>query len=335
MLAILTCGLRPESATSPCCSSRACPTTTTWPSARSPATRRTLSRACGSAISVRLLVQQLRLLRHGHEYGRTSFLGSSPVPDRVRADAAQPTVLNALFFVSGATLLYRTVRNRPRTGPAPGRTVDPPVPAVAVCVVRLVVEGIALLPGASGTIRLRRASGPSPSVRATALIHHAGRHRPVAAQRSTARAVVLALAGITTDLIIRIGAPRRDVSPRRSSLPSLSSPSRYRFPAFGSARCEGSECREIHAGHVFTVGHAYKLMDDGFHVFPARPPQWTRAHSTASDAVPGTRRYEFPGDTAARQLRSRGELRFCPSISSGMGCSSAALGIVAVGSAIR
>ncbi len=31
---------------------------------------------------------------------------------------------------------------------------------------------------------------------------------------------------------------------------------------------------KTHAGHVFTVGHAYKLMDDGFYVFPGIGETW-------------------------------------------------------------
>lgn len=32
-----------------------------------------------------------------------------------------------------------------------------------------------------------------------------------------------------------------------------------------------------HAGHVFTVGHAYKLMDEGFYVTPQSPSDWDLA----------------------------------------------------------
>lgn len=31
---------------------------------------------------------------------------------------------------------------------------------------------------------------------------------------------------------------------------------------------------KIHAGHVFTVGHVYKLMDEGFYMMPAAPLAW-------------------------------------------------------------
>jgi len=31
---------------------------------------------------------------------------------------------------------------------------------------------------------------------------------------------------------------------------------------------------KMHAGHVFTSGHAYKLLDDGFYMYPAAPSAW-------------------------------------------------------------
>jgi hypothetical protein len=31
---------------------------------------------------------------------------------------------------------------------------------------------------------------------------------------------------------------------------------------------------KIHAGHVFTTGHAYKLLDEGFYMYPNTPSAW-------------------------------------------------------------
>ena len=66
---------------------------------------------------------------------------------------------------------------------------------------------------------------------------------------------------------------------------------------------------QIHAGHVFTVGHAYKLLDDGFYMHPGTPEGLTFEQSL-----------RFVGRAAASfvltplpwEVRSRGELALLP-----------------------
>ena len=69
----------------------------------------------------------------------------------------------------------------------------------------------------------------------------------------------------------------------------------------------------MHAGHVFTVGHVYKLMDEGFYMTPATPSAWDLELSD-----PQAFRFlvraasSFVVTPWPWQMRSRSELAFLP-----------------------
>jgi len=248
------------------------------------------------------------------EYGRTSYLtliswlqvAFGPTPYSLR-------LLNALFFVSGAMLLYRTVRSG--LGPATalaGLLILLFLPSLFVSSVSLLKESLYFL-AASGLFACVVRVARSPSVRATALFVTVAAGVLWLLNDLRRGAVVLAIAGIATGLIIRIAAtPRRLAASLVAAV--IVATVALSIPAVRQRTLRGVEsAAKIHAGHVFTVGHAYKLMDDGFYVFPAAPaaldlgltaPQAMRFLARAAAS--------FLVTPLPWQLRSRGELAFLP-----------------------
>jgi hypothetical protein len=70
---------------------------------------------------------------------------------------------------------------------------------------------------------------------------------------------------------------------------------------------------KLHAGHVFTVGHVYKLLDEGFYVAPAAPMAWD-LRLTDGQALRFLVRAaaSFVVTPWPWQMRSTGELAFMP-----------------------
>lgn len=70
---------------------------------------------------------------------------------------------------------------------------------------------------------------------------------------------------------------------------------------------------KLHAGHVFTVGHVYKLMDEGFYTTPEFPAAWDLRLS-APQALRFVVRaaISFVATPLPWQMRSRSELAFMP-----------------------
>ena len=249
------------------------------------------------------------------EYGRTSYLtlitwlqiAFGPTPYSLR-------LLNALFFVSGATLLYRTVRSG--LGPATALTgllILLFLPSLFVSSVSLLKESLYFL-AASGlfacVVRLAR----SPSVRATALFIAVAAAVLWLLNDLRRGAVVLAVAGIATGLIIRIAGatPRRLAASLVAAV--MVAAIALSIPGVRQRTLRGVEnAAGIHAGHVFTVGHAYKLMDEGFYVSPAAPAALD-LQLTAPQAMRFLARAaaSFLVTPLPWQLRSRGELAFLP-----------------------
>ena len=249
------------------------------------------------------------------EYGRTSYLtlitwlqiAFGPTPYSLR-------LLNALFFVSGATLLYRTVRSG--LGPATGLTgllILLFLPSLLVSSVSLLKESLYFL-AASGLFACVARVARSTSVRTTALSITLATIILWLLNDLRRGAVVLALAGIATGLIIRIAGatPRRLAASLVAAVIVIAIA--LSLPAVRQRTLRGVEsAAKIHAGHVFTVGHAYKLMDDGFYVFPAAPAT-LNLDLTAPQAIRFLVRAaaSFLLTPLPWQLRSRGELAFLP-----------------------
>jgi hypothetical protein len=250
------------------------------------------------------------------QYGRTSYLTLitwlqvpfGPTPYSLR-------LLNALFFMSGATLLYRTVRTG--LGPAPalaGLLILLFLPSLFVSSVSLLKEPLYFL-AASGlfacVVRVARARS---SVRATVLTIAVAAVVLWLLNDLRRGAVVLATAGIVTGLIIRIvgATPRRLAASLVAAVMLVALA--LSIPSIRARTVRGVESvAKIHAGHVFTVGHAYKLMDEGFYVEPAAPlasdlrlttPQAVRFLARAA--------VSFVLTPLPWEMRSRGELAFLP-----------------------
>ena len=68
---------------------------------------------------------------------------------------------------------------------------------------------------------------------------------------------------------------------------------------------------QVQAGHVFTIGHAYKLLDDGFYMFPGTPEGLTFEQSMRFVARAAA---SFVLTPLPWDVRSRGELASCPNI---------------------
>jgi hypothetical protein len=210
------------------------------------------------------------------EYGQTSYLGlltalqlfAGPTPYGMRA-------LNALFFVAGAALLFRVVR------PAFGA-----VPAFAalitlLCVPSLFASSASMLKESlyflctsvllACVIRIARPPGSVAGVTAL-LIAGACLWLLDDLRRG---ALILASAGIGLGLLLRLVFHSR----RRAMVGSIAAvilivvaaaQPAVRARALGAV----TEAAKTHGGHVFTVGHAYKLLDEGFYRNPAAPSAW-------------------------------------------------------------
>jgi hypothetical protein len=210
------------------------------------------------------------------EYGRTSYLQLltlmqvvfGPAPYGVRA-------LNALLFVTGGYLLFKLCR------PGLGAT------ASALALIALLFLPSLLVSSIS--------TAKEPSyflitavllVAAVAVIRHPSTGGKISAVAVAALclwilddlrrgALILGLAG----LALAVAARLLLTSPRRALAGAvvgalvvialwMQPPLRERFMDATTSAAK------MHAGHVFTSGHAYKLLDDGFYMHPATPIAW-------------------------------------------------------------
>lgn len=210
------------------------------------------------------------------DYGRTSYLTLltgiqvvfGPTPYSMR-------LLNGLLFVAGAAILFRTVR--PAFGALPAFTGLVAVlflPSLFVASVSLLKESVYFLVAAAlfaACVRVARARRIPEAV--VALVVAAA---CVYALNDLRRgAAVLATLGIGAGLGMRaIDARWWRVTAAAAVLlvvgaVALSQPS-VRARALNGV----ASAARAHAGHVFTVGHSYKLLDDEFYMNPQEPSSW-------------------------------------------------------------
>lgn len=207
------------------------------------------------------------------QYGYTSYLELltraqylfGPAPYGFR-------LVNALMFTAGAAVLFRLVR--PAFGALPaflGLVGVLFLPSVFYASISLLKESLyflatsTLLAAAVLVFRSRTWTGTVAAATTVAI--------SVWMLDDLRRgAVVLAVAGLATGLALRVSL----ATARRAFVAAvlviglvvatLASPalsSRVRSGIDGAAR--------THSGHVFTVGHAYKLLDSGFYRNPTTP----------------------------------------------------------------
>jgi hypothetical protein len=249
------------------------------------------------------------------EYGRTSYLGLltaiqvlfGPTPYSMR-------LLNALFFVTGATILFHIARKAFGSIPAfVGLTTLLFVPSLFVASVSLLKESLyfliasLLLACAIGAARAetvrRFAFAAASSAACLWLLNDLRRG-----------ALVLAVAGLVLGFALRIVAAKPWRVLAAGVVVAAGLAAIIWVPSANARVLDGlTSAAKTHAGNVFTVGHAYKLMDDGFYMNPENASVWD-VKLTEPQA------FRFAVRAAASflltplpwQMRSTGELAFMP-----------------------
>ena len=88
-------------------------------------------------------------------------------------------------------------------------------------------------------------------------------------------AVFLAIAGLAAGVLIRVTFAARWRVLTMAAIGGLAIAVMFAQPAIRARGIEAVEsAARTHAGHVFTVGHAYKLLDEGFYVSPKSSSDW-------------------------------------------------------------
>jgi len=207
------------------------------------------------------------------EYGRTSYIGLLTVLQYVFGPSPFGLrLLNALMFVTGAAILFRTLR--PRFGLLPtglGLIVVLIMPSLFYASISVLKEPLYFL---ASSVTLVAAIG-------------LGRRREVASWIALAAlaavciwilddlrrgAVVLSLAGLACGVAIRVIGSTRWPMATIAALLIVGLGVIAMVPSLQHRALTGiSTAAKQHSGHVFTRGHAYKLLDDGFYMNPATP----------------------------------------------------------------
>ncbi|MEO7155951.1 MAG: hypothetical protein ABI039_00230 [Vicinamibacterales bacterium] len=244
-------------------------------------------------------------------YGQTSYLRlltwlqvvAGPTPYGMR-------VVNAVMFVTGGAVLFRTVRRGFGAMPAfAGLAVLLFLPSLFFWSISLLKESMFFMLTAlliAATMRVLtdwRSKNLLPMLAVIVaclwLLDDLRRG-----------GLILATAGIALGLTMRVVFAR----PARVTIAAVaaatlllvavsSGPVRARFVA------GVTQAAQVHAGHVFTVGHAYKLLDDGFYMYPRDPQHLTGAQSLRFLARAARSLLLTP---LPWEMRSRGELAFLP-----------------------
>ncbi|MGH9385707.1 MAG: hypothetical protein ACRD2N_15615 [Vicinamibacterales bacterium] len=210
------------------------------------------------------------------EYGRTLYVNLlgwlqvifGPTPYGMR-------LVNTMLFLTGATLLYRLVRRG--FGPVPalaGLAVVLFVPSLLVSSVSLLKESfyffatsVALVASVKAA-RARNAWEIAGSIVVIVVC--------VWSLNDLRRsAALLTLAGIGLGFAIHLVLGYRWRMAAAAALLVVAGVVTAAQPALRQRALDAVVVvAKIHAGHVFTVGHAYKLMDEGFYINPGIGPVW-------------------------------------------------------------
>jgi len=249
------------------------------------------------------------------EYGRTSYLELltrlqlvfGPAPYGLR-------LLNALLFTSGAAVLFRVVR--PAFGSVPaflGLVGVLFLPSVFYSSISLLKESLYFLATSvllAAAVRVLRGRGPLGM--SLALIAMAASLWVLDDLRRGA--IFLATAGIASAVVMRLAFASRRRAAMALAGAVLLIAAVLTQPSLGNRALDGvTGLARTHSGHVFTVGHAYKLLDAGFYMNPATP-----ASSSITLTPPQAVRFvlralvSFVLTPLPWQAASRGELAFLP-----------------------
>jgi len=180
--------------------------------------------------------------------------------------------INALLFVTGAYLLFRLVRQAYGvTAATLGLTGVLFMPSLLVASASLLKESMyffittVLLTVVIATVRHPRVAG-----RIAAMTITAGCLWALDDLRRGA--LLLSIAGIATAIGLRVvlETPRRVIA--AITLGVIIAGAAWTEPSIHARVIEAvTSTAKTHAGHVFTTGHAYKLLDDGFYMHPNTP----------------------------------------------------------------
>ncbi len=251
-------------------------------------------------------------------YGQTSYLSLltwlqiavGPTPYSMK-------VVNGLAYVCGAGLLFRMTRTSFGTLPAfAGLTILLFLPSLLFSSVTLLKESGYFFAAAvfvtcawQSVVRIRRGewggSIPTVAVAGVSLLVLDGLRRG---------GFALLAGGFLLGLVIWfVGQSRRRVAVAAAVI-LLVAGSVAVVPIARSRFVTAVEsAAKMHAGHVFTVGHVYELMDEGFYMTPATPSAWDLELSD-----PQAFRFlvraasSFVVTPWPWQMRSRSELAFLP-----------------------
>lgn len=235
----------------------------------------------GRAIRARDIVLGLPAGRYDYfvitdEYGRTNYVQFltvvqvlfGPTPYGMRA-------VNALIFVAGAAILFRLIR--PSFGAAASFVALCALlflPSLFVASASMLRESIYFFVSVVlffAVTRLWRRPTPVALLIAVALAAAS----MVLLDGMRRGALVLAAAGV----VIGLSAPMLFASRRRAAVTVAAALAALAVvwvqPAAHARMIDAVESvAKTHAGHVFTSGHAYKLLDEGFYYLPAAPAAW-------------------------------------------------------------
>jgi hypothetical protein len=249
------------------------------------------------------------------EYGRSSYLAFltvlqtllGPVPFGIK-------VFNAMLFVAGASLLFALVRRS--YGMVPATTALAIllfVPTLLYASTSALKESAYLfatatcLASAIGTVRAR-----SVTQRVVAVLVLVGSLWMLSDLRRAG--AELALAGLAVGFASYVALQTRRRRTAAVLLVAAVLVAAVMVPRINARLLAGvTEAAKIHSGHVFTVGHAYKLLDDGFYYSPSAPAASSLTLTNDHAARFLLRSvYTFMLTPLPWEMRSRGELLLLP-----------------------
>ncbi len=207
------------------------------------------------------------------EYGRNSYVTALTAAQLVFGPAPYAIrLLNALLFTIGALLLFRVARDAFAPLPAlVGLTMILFWPTLFFWSISLLKESLYFFLGAtvlSGLVAGVRGTGWGRRILACTLAGIAaflGRDLRPAALALTASGVALGFVAYFLSASIR----RLTVAAVAAVVFGAVALAQPRVEAGVLERLDAAA--KTHAGHVFTVGHDYKLLDDGFYLNPVTP----------------------------------------------------------------
>lgn len=249
------------------------------------------------------------------EYGRTSYLQLLTVLQTVFGPAPYGMrAINAVLFVSGAYLLFRLARAAfGATAAALGLTALLFMPSLFVSSTSLLKESSYFFATAVLlTVVVAALRHPRVAVRLAAIAIAALCLWALDDLRRGA--LLLSIAGLTTAIVLRVtfATPRRALA--GLVLAVLMVAAAWMQPSIRARAIDGiTSVAKTHAGHVFTTGHAYKLLDEAFYMHPGTPAAWPLTLTEGQAArflVRATR--SFLVTPWPWEITSRSELVFLP-----------------------